>query len=68
MGIAAINLEDNLDLQAIVTCDSSAVKGYLLTADISTLDQKSFKFDTSKYTCGDKARIQQKKIAAIILI
>jgi hypothetical protein len=43
--------------------------GYLITADITSLEQKDPpKFETSKYSCGDKARIQQNKAAAIILI
>ena len=62
------NLQSNLDLQLIVTCDSSVVKGYVLTSDIKSLDQTELKFDTNKYNCGDKVRIQQNRAAAIFLI
>ncbi len=66
MGIQ--NLENNLDLQIIITCDSSLVKGYLLTGDVTLSEQTNFKLDTSKYSCGDKIRVQQNKGAIVVLI
>ena len=32
--MALYNVQPNLDLQVIITCDSTAVVGYLLTTDI----------------------------------
>jgi hypothetical protein len=55
--VAITNLQSSLDLQVIVTCDSSVVKGYVLTSDIKSLDQTGLKFDTNKYNCGEKVRI-----------
>ena len=60
-----------------VKCDSSVVKGYGFTADAPTVTSKNydeyFKWDyykitTTKYTCGDKVRIQSNKAVAIVLI
>ena len=53
------NLENNLDLQVIVSCDGNNVKGYLLTAEVNSVSQDIFKIDTATYSCGDKVRIQQ---------
>ena len=55
-------------MQATVTCDSSVVKGYLLTSEITIIGQKLLKYDTSEYTCGDRVRIEQMKGVYIILI
>lgn len=51
------NIENNLDLQLIATCNSSIITGYVLTTDITSETQKNFTFDTNKYSCGDKVRI-----------
>ncbi len=52
------NKENNLDLQMSATCDNSIITGYLLTTDIASETQTTFTFDTNKYSCGDKVRIQ----------
>ena len=51
-----------------MTCDSSLVKGYVLTTDVTSIEQVKFKYDTSMYTCGDKVKIQQNKGVVIVLI
>jgi hypothetical protein len=57
--LAVQNLQKDLDLQAVITCDSSVVTGYVLSADVTTSqDLSKLKIDTSKYSCGDKVRIQ----------
>ena len=55
--LGVYNIEKNSDLQMIVTCDSSAVTGYLLTTEVIAESQINFNIDTSKYSCGDRVRI-----------
>ena len=62
------NTEPNLDLQLTATCDSSVVTGYVLTTEVVADYQINYNIDTSKYTCGDRVRIQQDKAALLILV
>ena len=62
------NLENNLDVQIIASCDGNNVKGYVLTADVTSLTDMPTNIETKEYSCGDRVRIQQNKGALIILI
>ena len=62
------NLEPDLDLQLIVTCDSSFVTGYGLLADQNPATEEISKLDIASYKCGDKLRISQNKFGAVVLI
>ncbi len=57
MFIGVANLEDGLDLQLIVTCDSSLVVGYSLSGEVNPDLKGVEKITTNKYGCGDKVRI-----------
>ena len=67
--VAVGNIEDGLDLQLIITCDSSQVVGYSILTDVS-FDPSAppSAITTTKYSCGDKVRIQQNKAGGVILI
>ncbi len=68
MAIAISNLEYSLDLQVIVTCDSSLVTGYFVNYDKNNETEEISNPATSKYKCGDRVRIQQNKFGSITLI
>ncbi len=61
------NLEVGLDLQLIVTCDSSLVVGYALPNDLNA-DSKEKPTKTDNYSCGDKVRIKEASTIAVVLI
>ena len=66
--MALYNVQPNLDLQVIITCDSTAVVGYLLTTDIVAETEINYSIKTSTYKCGERVRIREKEAAMIILI
>ena len=56
-------------MQLTVTCDSSVVVGYVLSADLNPdTEDGPTNTATEKYSCGDNVRIKEKRTIGVILI